>query len=181
MKKCSKCLADKSVENYSKCRSSKDGLQYTCKDCQKIKWKNYYSRDDKKEFLKIKAQNYYRDNKDKINNDKDKLKERSDKYRKNRPSERVVADNLRKRREHLYKKYGLTIEEYNEMFLSQSGRCSICNKESDKTLVVDHCHKTGKVRSLLCNKCNLTLGYVSDDTQILNKMINYLNLFNKEN
>jgi hypothetical protein len=55
-------------------------------------------------------------------------------------------------------KFGLDMQQYQTMFNNQNGRCAICNKESNQTLHVDHCHKTGKVRGLLCCSCNLALG-----------------------
>lgn len=60
----------------------------------------------------------------------------------------------------LKKKYGLTVEEYDQMLADQDGHCAICPVEPTPTkrLAVDHCHKTGKVRSLLCHTCNNHLG-----------------------
>jgi hypothetical protein len=75
------------------------------------------------------------------------------------------------------KKYGLTEQAYNEMWSEQSGRCKICNKheqELGKVLYVDHCHNTGKVRGLLCNKCNTAIGLLFDDVDIILKAANYI-------
>lgn len=75
------------------------------------------------------------------------------------------------------KKYGLTEQTYNEMWLEQSGRCKICNKheqELGKVLYVDHCHNTGKVRGLLCQKCNSAIGLLYDDLDIILKAANYI-------
>lgn len=68
--------------------------------------------------------------------------------------------------------YGISLQEYDDMFTSQNGQCAIC-KEKD-TLVVDHNHETGKVRELLCKKCNLALGHSKESVTILDKMIEYL-------
>ena len=72
----------------------------------------------------------------------------------------------RKRRWCIKRTYGITIEQYNEMLISQNGMCLICGKEETRTrkkkvtqLVVDHSHKTGKVRGLLCAICNGRLGW----------------------
>lgn len=54
------------------------------------------------------------------------------------------------------KQYGLTLDSYTEMLQKQDSRCAICKEQ--KTLVIDHCHKTGKVRGLLCIGCNTGLG-----------------------
>lgn len=77
----------------------------------------------------------------------------------------------------LAKAYGLTPERYAEMLLSQNGRCAICKQESDKKLVVDHDHKTGAVRGLLCVRCNLGLGYIeksSEPQAVLVRMAEYV-------
>jgi len=68
---------------------------------------------------------------------------------------------------HIKRNYGLTIEQYNEMVLLQSGKCAICEKEMpprDKytagtRLHVDHCHVSGNIRMLLCSRCNGALGW----------------------
>lgn len=66
-------------------------------------------------------------------------------------------------RNNVLKRYGLTLEDYNEMFKNQEGRCAICGKhqsEFSKRLFVDHNHTTGKVRALLCSSCNMKVGLV---------------------
>ena len=70
------------------------------------------------------------------------------------------------------RKYGLTEETYNQMYDLQEGRCKLC--DSDRTLVVDHCHTTGSIRGLLCHQCNAGLGQFKDDTEVLAKAIKYL-------
>lgn len=80
---------------------------------------------------------------------------------------------------HLKRNYGITLEEHTKMYEEQNGRCAICGNEGNgkwKKLCVDHCHTTGKIRKLLCNNCNTALGLVGDNTQILQKMIDYLNI-----
>lgn len=79
-----------------------------------------------------------------------------------------------------FARYGITINQYNELFLNQNGCCKICNKhqaEFSQKLSVDHCHKTGKVRGLLCRHCNFGLGFAKDDISILENMIKYLKQF----
>ena len=86
-------------------------------------------------------------------------------------------------------KYGLTIEEYDEMFKRQNGLCAVCGKPETfchqdtkvpTRLSVDHSHDTGKVRGLLCRKCNQLIGFADDNTNILLNAMTYLNGF-KEN
>jgi hypothetical protein len=68
----------------------------------------------------------------------------------------------KRRNEILKRKYGITSADYEAMRAKQEGRCAICTRESEK-LVVDHCHATGVVRGLLCQLCNISLGYLEDD------------------
>lgn len=76
--------------------------------------------------------------------------------------------------------YGLTVDQYTKL-TDKYKVCQICGEEfSDKvTPHIDHNHATGKVRSLLCRKCNLLLGYAKDSTQILKSAIKYLKKFDK--
>ncbi len=82
----------------------------------------------------------------------------------------------RARVSHLKTKYGLTLEEYDSMVIAQEGRCAICNKEepNGRNLHVDHNHKTGRIRKLLCKRCNAALGLVDESPQILSAMKDYL-------
>jgi formate dehydrogenase maturation protein FdhE len=76
---------------------------------------------------------------------------------------------------HLRMKYGLEITEYKRMFRQQKGRCAICHKpQKSRWLAVDHDHKTGKVRSLLCTRCNTILGQSGDSLKLLRAVIQYL-------
>jgi hypothetical protein len=73
--------------------------------------------------------------------------------------------------------HNITLEDYNKMFEKQNGCCAICNKhqiEFNKKLSVDHCHKTMIIRGLLCNHCNIALGYFKDNTDYLKNAIDYL-------
>jgi Recombination endonuclease VII len=72
--------------------------------------------------------------------------------------------------------YGISLEEYDAMLDSQGGVCAICKKKPDegKALFVDHCHVTGRVRGLLCGKCNSVLAFGNDNPDILRAAIAYL-------
>lgn len=76
----------------------------------------------------------------------------------------------------LYKKYGLTEVAFREMFQRQRGACAICRTvfKRKSQMHVDHCHRTGKVREILCNKCNTTLGHVREDLNFLESLAEYL-------
>lgn len=83
------------------------------------------------------------------------------------------------RKTHYKRSYGITIDEYNEMFEKQCGRCAICGGKhlGIKNMAIDHCHKTNRVRGLLCPKCNLGLGFFRDNIDILKLAQHYLNKY----
>ena len=88
--------------------------------------------------------------------------------------------NKKKNKDHQLKyKFGITIEDFDRMVESQNGLCAICEGENVKirgkvvALAVDHNHKTGKVRGLLCNGCNTSLGRFKTIV-MLKKAIKYL-------
>jgi hypothetical protein len=77
----------------------------------------------------------------------------------------------------LKKLYGLSVSEYEEMYNEAGGCCQVCGvKESElnRRLAVDHCHSTGKVRGLLCGKCNTALGQLDDDLNRISSLYSYL-------
>ena len=83
----------------------------------------------------------------------------------------------RTRNNDLKRNYGITIDEHTQMYEEQDGVCAVCEKPGDgkwKKLCVDHDHKTGKVRQLLCRNCNMVLGQVGDNINLLEEMIKYL-------
>lgn len=82
----------------------------------------------------------------------------------------------------LKRKYGISLEEYNALLAAQNGVCAICGKMEShihksgklKELAVDHCHKTKKVRGLLCFNCNQALGRFQDSMENLRRALAYL-------
>ena len=83
---------------------------------------------------------------------------------------------LTKRKNTLMRRYGLDIEQYEFMVESQNGICAICGR-NDSKLVIDHNHSTGKVRALLCCRCNTWLGVLEADRVWLSKAHKYLEDF----
>jgi hypothetical protein len=81
-------------------------------------------------------------------------------------------------RAYLYKaKYGITLEDYDRLLALQNGRCAICPSTEpggQGRFHIDHNHETGKVRALLCHRCNTGLGLFSDNPEILIKAAQYL-------
>lgn len=83
----------------------------------------------------------------------------------------------------LFRLYGITLDQYEEMLKSQNGVCKICGdppqggKTSTSSLHVDHNHVTGNVRALLCNRCNLAVGLLRDNPGLAEKTVEYLKEF----
>lgn len=87
------------------------------------------------------------------------------------------------------KRYGLTGPERDDIVAAQNNKCAICKDElagwgfgaSAKSSAVDHCHKTGKTRGILCYHCNMALGQFKDSITVLESAIEYLRKHNEPN
>lgn len=98
-------------------------------------------------------------------------------------SERARSARLRhgateKRRDTFLKsRYGISLSEFNAMLETQGGGCGICHSKTagrKGTFIVDHCHSTGKIRGILCHKCNAGLGMFKDSREFLTSASDYL-------
>lgn len=75
----------------------------------------------------------------------------------------------------VFRKYGLTGEQYDQMLADQGQRCALCHDENNgRTWHVDHCHASNRVRGLLCDLCNRGLGHFRDDPAVLRRAAEYL-------
>lgn len=99
----------------------------------------------------------------------DKIRQYKKEYNKKHPSKRKELN--------LKNKFGISLEIYNNMLLTQNNCCSICKiniLKVKKQFAVDHDHNTGKIRDLLCNDCNALLGFCKESINILSEAINYI-------
>jgi len=81
------------------------------------------------------------------------------------------------RNAYLISAYGITLTEYTEILKSQNYCCALCGlheSRSKRSLSVDHCHKSGKIRGILCDRCNHGLGHFADNVEVMKKAIKYL-------
>lgn len=150
-KTCVKCKKDKNLTEYTKDGQKKTGLAPYCKACRKIMSRKSY--ENNKEVINRRSRENYK----KVGKTK--------KYRDQRYSS------------HIKRNYGITITEYNDMFIEQAGRCAICGTHQSsltRRLLVDHCHETGMVRGLLCYNCNTGLGQFGDSLQLIKNTVKYL-------
>lgn len=145
---CKKCGAEKPPDQFY--WDTSRGVAYrrkTCKECEKLR-SSQYMRDHREERV---AYNL--------------------KYRANNP------DKVRryKRDDWLKHKYGIDESTRSLMLEAQGGRCAICRREEGgRPLHVDHNHTTGGVRMLLCDGCNLGLGFFSDSPELMRVAREYL-------
>lgn len=72
--------------------------------------------------------------------------------------------------------YGISVQEVLDMLEKQDNKCAICAEEflERRHTVVDHCHRTGKFRGMLCRKCNVGIGQLRDSSEIVYKAYKYL-------
>lgn len=139
-----------------------------CTDCGEQKPTTDFSRSGKylrsycKPCSNERSRRYGQENRDRRN-------ERLREWRRRNPDLAKAKDE----RARLGRKYGLTPAAVDAMAAAQGGRCLLCER-SDRTLVVDHCHATGRVRGLLCRSCNTLLGQVEAAPQILGNLDGYL-------
>lgn len=146
-KVCSLCQISKLLTEFYKESRVKDGRARRCKSCH------------------IKITEEYR-------------KKNLDVYRKAGKKHWNKLDDKKKHAKWL-RRYNLKQEDYLNMFNNQNGCCKICNQKciSGMNLSVDHCHKTGTVRGLLCRKCNTALGMFNDNIEYFEEAIKYLKNF----
>jgi hypothetical protein len=151
-KPCSACKQIKSLSAFRNRKDSKDGHRGQCKLCDNTK----------------RAENYYRN----LEKQRKRSRLKGIIYRgNNRLTINFIAVIRR------LKKFGLTPEKYESMYLKQFGNCAITgrpNKQKKRMLSVDHDHKNGKIRGLLDDKVNMALGTFEDNIWWLIKAIAYL-------
>ena len=153
LKICRKCQTRKHVSQFPTSDRSKDGYGYRCKECineqRRIK---YNDNEDFRDKILI-QQNIYRNTKNSRSGRRERL---------------------------LKQKYNLSLDDYQNLLIKQNFKCKICQcsegERGRSYFAVDHDHKTGNVRGLLCDLCNGGLGMFRDDPEILKTAINYLML-----
>lgn len=140
------------------------------KDKEKERHRKYYQENKEKiharrkalhwDKILVKSREYYHKNKNRIIE-----------YRKKNKSKLSVTHF----KGWLKRKYGITLDDYNKMLSEQNYGCIICgDAQHGKRLSVDHCHGTGKIRGLLCDRHNMALGMFGDNIEHLQKAIHYI-------
>lgn len=106
----------------------------------------------------------------------EKYKSRQKEWRKERYTENLPQERF-KARESKWRAQGIRVEDARRVLLAHDGRCDLCGSADPKRksgFVLDHCHKTGKIRGVLCHGCNIGLGHLGDDATSLERALTYL-------
>lgn len=77
----------------------------------------------------------------------------------------------RARAQRLWSKFRLRPDDWEKLFNSQNRECAICGVKEAKKFVVDHCHKSGKIRGILCSKCNTMIAFLGDNAESIENRI----------
>jgi hypothetical protein len=137
--------------------------------------KGYYKKNKKKITLENKK--WAKEHPEKVKQAKKKWKLKNpDKVKAYGKSHPKKYDSAKERIMHIKRFYGITLEQYDKMFEEQGGVCAICDgiNKDGRRLFIDHDHKTGKIRGLLCCNCNRGVGSFRDSVNNLQRAIIYL-------
>lgn len=158
-KKCATCSKIKPLSEFYKCKKAKDGHNSWCKPCQKIYVKEYHKKHKIKQH---KLNKIYREN------NKNKIRTRQKRWCVSPRGKKLV------KAQQIKYLYDLTLDEHKQIYIDQNGQCAICGIPTayDK-IKTDHDHKTGKVRGLLCHRCNALLAGL-DDKDFFEQATKYL-------
>jgi len=157
-------------------KTTENARKYRNLDIQKHRDRCRKYREENREACLLSQREWRKNNKEKVKQYESSWREKNkDKYKasqkkwKEKNKSKVISDRLKR-------KYGICQNQYNNILESQSGVCAICFKtcETNQRLSVDHCHNTGKIRGLLCNKCNTALGQMMDSVENLRNAAEYL-------
>jgi len=167
-KKCIRCNEVKPLSEFTIHDQNKGQHRNFCHECELIWSRKYHKSPQGKEKRK-----------EWVDQNKEKIEEYKEVYR-NDP-ERTAKAKVYSRQWRLMKDFGLTVDDYDRMLKDQNGGCAICGADDSGNkrdhFAVDHDHKSGKVRGLLCYQCNVGLGHFKEDPDLLRKAANYLLTF----
>lgn len=181
---CSKCKQDKSLKDFNKNKTSKDGYQNQCNSCMKQchSKKPQVSKQDAENFVK----DLVRVGKTFICKCCSTSKQADEFYYQRKLGRVKINDSRCKECQKSYqrlKTFGISESDFEELLKSQNNQCSICKIDYNeylktshrgKRFAVDHDHKTGEIRGLLCDKCNRGIGFLQDSVKNLENAIKYL-------
>ncbi len=169
---CPRCKIKKPITDFHKRTARPIGVQSRCKDCQR---ETNILRRTPQEKIKanLRRVNWVKTKKGQESLRKTRQKHRAAVNKRKRDWEKTRAGKSSR----MNRQFGLRIHDFEKLASIQNHRCAICGKlEIWRALCIDHDHKTGAIRALLCSKCNVGLGAFDDSVELLQKALNYLYL-----
>lgn len=180
-KRCAICLEYKPLSEFYANKLMRTGKDCYCIPCRRAYTKQHAQKN--KEAVYEMGRSYRRRNRDKIRR-RQRAWANDNREHVNKKSCEFAANNPDARKSYTLKnQYGITLEDYNNLCAAQNGVCAICARperaisrytKKAMTLAVDHNHATGKIRGLLCGRCNRGLGMFDDDPARMTAAIKYL-------
>ncbi len=182
MKKCPKCKETKSFEEFGCSKSAKSGYQSWCKLCLRIRQQNHRIKQKANPPSPPKSKRCSMCGQEKLasefttsTNTKTGLASACRECLR----KLVQSNPTKEHNRYLLYQYGITSDDYSRLLEQQNGKCAICDSQKSisgrfKFFCVDHDHDTGKIRGLLCGKCNAGIGLLGDDPDRLEAATAYL-------
>ncbi len=183
MKTCGHCGKPLESSKFYTDKRAKNGLRSWCIICCSKSSKKYNAAFAEERYVRRKKYKatFYANPKNyeaKLAHERDRYRNQSSEKREQlrQYSRKWRLLNARKIRDRkLREAFGISLEQYETLETKQRGRCAICkNLPGKKSLAVDHCHRTKRIRKLLCGACNTTLGLMKENISHLKRMINYI-------
>jgi hypothetical protein len=156
--------------------------EYNKRNAERMRLRNKAYRDKNIDRALELSRKYYHENKGQI---REKAAAYAKSWRENHPEEYKARNKKHNRLRYernpycgRIERHGISVQQIKDMVATQKNSCGICGKEFlNNFFHIDHCHKTGRVRGLLCRKCNVGIGFMEDDVSILQKAIKYVQSF----
>jgi hypothetical protein len=161
MKACNKCGVVKPLEDFHRAPGCRDGRRGDCIEC-------FRAAANARNAANPQA------NRDRVRRWQEENPER---YReKLKEFKQSPAGKRSDRKGHLRRKFGMSLEDYDELVEKQGGVCAVCGYPPDegKSFHIDHDHDSGRIRGLLCSRCNHAIGLLRDDPEVIESALTYL-------
>ena len=156
-KRCKKCGLVKPIDCFYKASGAKDGYRGECIDCAKVVRRAWYEANREASIANVRR--WQAENPDRVLETRRRLN--------------ATPERKRKGRDAYYRRtYGISADEFDALLEKQGGVCAICAGPDPKHL--DHDHRTGEIRGILCVNCNHGLGKFFDDVDLLERAVTYL-------
>jgi len=167
------------LQLFAQCKSKKHGCHTICKECDNKTHKKYRGTPEGSAASKESSKKHYYNNQDEILQQKRDYMKQPEvaKARKEYEKERSKTEHRKEwsKNNRLKRTYGIDLQDKANMYAQQEGKCRVCNHHySIDKLVIDHNHKTEEVRGLLCSPCNMALGLLKDNPDVLLRGAMYL-------